>query len=141
VVVSQKAKQEVDCRRKQQASLKEERERQAQIPQCQDQHVTNYDGLKVMHQLGLQLQATSIWGEGNKITLLPCLLETLRAADDTNLGNGNPWIFRIGVLNPECNFPSSILLQTLKPPKKEGSQDSDMDKDEDEDDNDKAACL
>jgi hypothetical protein len=139
VVVSQKAKREVDYRRKQQALLKEERERQARIAQYQHQYITNCDrGLKVK-RLASQLQATSIWGEGDKIALPPSLLETLTAADDTNLGNGNPWIFRIGILNPEYNYPSSILLQTLKPPKEEDSDESDMD--DDDDDNDKAAYL
>jgi hypothetical protein len=139
VVVSQKAKREADYRRKQQAKLKEERERQARIAQYQQQYITNCDrGLKVK-RLASQLQAASIWGEGDKIALPPSLLETLTAAD-TSINNvgGNPWIFRIGILNPQYNYPSSILLQTLKPPKEEDSDDSEMDE---EDDNDKAAYL
>ena len=138
VVVSQKAKREADYRRKQQAKLKEERERQARIAQYQQQYITNCDrGLKVK-RLASQLQATSIWGEGDKIALPPSLLETLTAADANNNVGGNPWIFRIGILNPQYNSPSSILVQTLKPPKEEDDSDSDMD---DEDEIDKAAYL
>lgn len=139
VVVSQKAKREADYRRKQQASLKQERERQARIAQYQQQYITNCDrGLKVK-RLASQLQAISIWGEGDKIALPPSLLETLTAADASN-NVGNPWIFRIGILNPHYQYPSSILVQTLKPPKEEEDSDDDSDMDDD-DDNDKAAYL
>ena len=75
------------------------------------------------------LEATSIHGEGDKIALPPTALEYL-----TNSGNdmvtGSPWIFRIGIPNPDYTFPASELLRSMSPPDDGGDDYSDEDYDE-----------
>ena len=67
---------------------------------------------------GWKLQATSIHGDGDKIALPPSILETL-TSNNSGLdpwggnGNGRPLAFRIGVLDPEYEFPASDKMKAL----------------------------
>jgi Ubiquitin fusion degradation protein UFD1 len=66
----------------------------------------------------LQLAATSIYGEGDKVTLPPSVLETLvmlqqQQQSDLDETQQQPWTFRIGILNPNYTFPASSILQSL----------------------------
>jgi len=70
----------------------------------------------------LSLQPTSIYGTGDKLSLPQSVLETLTARitydgdDDHGTGGlGNPWTFRIGIVNPEYHFPASPLIQAITP--------------------------
>jgi hypothetical protein len=81
----------------------------------------------------LQLDATSIHGEGDKIALPQSILEYLTNSGN-DLASGSPWIFRIGILNPEYSFPASPLLQSMQPP----AEDEDMEDDDDDDDEEDA---
>ena len=51
--------------------------------------------------------------------------------NDTMMG-GNPWMFRIGLLNPNYSFPASPMLNALRPP----PDDAEANDDENEDDYD-----
>lgn len=70
---------------------------------------------------GLQLTATSIFGEGDKIALPPSVLETLTqsffsSSEDSNQQHQQqqqPWTFRVGILNPDYAFPASPLMQNI----------------------------
>jgi len=72
----------------------------------------------------LRLQATSIYGEGDKIALPPSVLERLMnkmTGNDNNNPNPQqqqqqqqPWIFRLGIPNPDYVFPASPLLKEYK---------------------------
>lgn len=53
----------------------------------------------------LQLRPISIHGDGDKIALPPTVLERL-----SNSSVEHPWMFRIGILNPDYVFPSSPSL-------------------------------
>lgn len=79
----------------------------------------------------LTLRATSIYGEGDKIALPPSALEYLTSSGN-DLALGSPWIFRIGILNPDYSFPASPLLQNLKLPDDDDGMESDDDDDEEE---------
>lgn len=83
------------------------------------QHLTNKEGVE------LRLKATSIYGEGDKIALPPSVLEFL-STDSLTQESGNPWIFRLGIPNPDYQFPQSKLLEQMKP-KEEEEQDDDGD--------------
>lgn len=77
----------------------------------------------------LQLQATSIHGEGDKIALPPSVLEYLTSSGN-DVVSGSPWIFRVGIRNPNYKFPASPLLLSMQAP------DTDMDVSDDEEDDD-----
>lgn len=57
----------------------------------------------------LFLRPTSIHGNGDKIALPPSVLEHLSNSSMVE----HPWMFRIGIPNPDYVFPSSPLLQKL----------------------------
>ena len=74
----------------------------------------------------LQLKATSIHGEGDKIALPPSVLAYLTSHEDemgSSSSLSSPWTFRIGILNPHYTFPQSTLLQELQPPPSEDDDD------------------
>ena len=93
---------------------------------------------------GLQLTATSIFGEGDKIALPPSVLETLTRSLLFSEDNNNhqqlqrqqqqPWTFRVGILNPDYTFPASPLMQNIPVDDGESSfHDGDNDDDDDDD--------
>ncbi|KAL7556242.1 hypothetical protein ACA910_017465 [Epithemia clementina (nom. ined.)] len=72
-----------------------------------------------LQQPQLQLQATSIHGEGDKIALPPSVLAYLTNIEDgmssSSSSSPTPWTFRIGSRNPNYTFPQSKLLMALQP--------------------------
>ena len=138
MVVSAKAKREADYRKKQQEQKRQERFQQQKQRDFIQQFMTACDrslGVKSLLPAaagvaaggGLQLSATSIHGEGDKIALPPSVLERLTQsmAADYNTSSSSPWLFRIGILNPEYQFPASVLLKTLKPTNDDDDDDDD----------------
>ena len=90
---------------------------------------------------GLQLTATSIYGEGDKIALPPSVLETLTQSfvfsEDGNQKQQQqqqPWTFRVGILNPDYTFPVSPLMQNIPVDDGESSVHDDDDDDDDDED-------
>jgi hypothetical protein len=150
VVVSQKAKKQAEFQRKQQEKLRVERERVKRQQQYQQHYMKSCDrALKVKSlsssTAGLQLKATSIYGQGDKITMPTSVLESLTTSQITGNNDnnvGNPWIFRIGILNPGYQFPASPLVKALAPPSmNDDMDDSDSDSDDDDDDTQKEAYM
>lgn len=145
LVTSQKAKREAEFRRKQQERLREEREQKRRESIYQQEYLNRCERNLAVKRLSSNLLPTSIWGEGDKIALPPSLLEKLTAemmqgdGGGTNSG-GNPWIFRIGILNPDYQAPASLLVQTMKPPIDEDDDDFDED-DEDSGESSQEAYL
>ena len=78
-----------------------------------------FDNQSILFAQGWKLQASSIFGEGDKIALPPSILETLTsnnsALDPWGSGsNGRPLAFRIGVLDPEyAGFPASDKMKAF----------------------------
>lgn len=134
--VSAKAKREADYRKKQQEKLREERQRKQNQEQFIQQYMTSCDRCLSVKSLSkedesLKLNATSIWGEGDKISLPPSVLEFLTQSDTSDeIVGGGPWTFRIGLLNPNYKFPASVILQTMKPTEEAMHEDSDVEDDE-----------
>ena len=59
---------------------------------------------------------TFTYGTGEKLSLPPSVLEILtRRSSHSDALLGNPWTFRIGVRNPEHEFPACPLLQNVNP--------------------------
>lgn len=120
--ISAKAKREVDYRKRQQQQMKEKRDReQAQRAYMQKVFAQSEVSLRV-RALGkrgenLNLMATSIHGDGDKIALPPSVLERLTSqAMDGSSTASSPWTFRVGILNPDYVFPASLAMKNLKPP-------------------------
>ena len=74
----------------------------------------------------------------------------MTSSTSTENNIGNPWTFRIGILNPNYTFPASPLVQSLQPPPDDestshmdidDSDDDDDDDDENDSTNNKAAYL
>ena len=95
------------------------------------------------------LQATSIHGDGDKIALPPSVLTFLTESSVGNNDNdemmmplssadGSPWIFRIGILNPDYTFPASPLLKNMTFPDEDDEMDveDDIDSEDESDDDD-----
>ncbi len=120
VVVSEKAKRQAELQRKQREKLQAERERKRLHEEFQKQYVQSCERALHVRKLGgsqsehLLLQPTSIHGTGDKISLPPSVLETLTADMGDSLES--PWTFRIGILNPDYQFPASSLIQIMKLP-------------------------
>jgi hypothetical protein len=136
--LSDKAKKQAEFQKKQQARLRAEREHKKKVDEYQRQYVHMCERLLKEKPIGpagnsLLLTPTSIYGDGDKIALPPSVLETLTSAMDEMLGGGNPWTFRIGILNPDYKFPASPLVQNLNPPT--DGEYYPMDEDKDDNDN------
>jgi hypothetical protein len=149
VTLSDKARKQAEFQKKQQARLREERERKKRIEDYQQQYMHKCERSLKEKSIGpagtnLLLKPTSIYGDGDKISLPPSVLETMTSSSGRNDmmagGGGNPWIFRIGVLNPEYKFPASPLIQNLVPPP-EDEDVMDVDDDDDTDDEDHQPYL
>ena len=175
VAVSAQAKREAEYRRKQAAQRQQEPLKQQQQRDFQMRYMTSCERALGVKSLAppfdsssssgsssssssnsstphLQLSATSIWGEGDKIALPPSVLERLTQSiignDDNISTQGSPWIFRIGILNPRYTFPASVLMKTLKPNNDDDEEEGEdiTGNDDDDDDitngnNSKAAFL
>lgn len=152
LVVSEKAKRQAEYQRKQAEKKRLERDRVKKQEEYQKKYMRQCErALKTRSLMSssagpgtasLVLSPTSIYGEGDKIALPPSVLETLtQSAMSNSLDQssvGSPWTFRIGILNPDYQFPSSILVKTLKPPKEDDNFMADSDEDDDYDDDDEA---
>jgi hypothetical protein len=137
IAISVKARQQAEYHKKQQARLRAERERKKR----NDSYVRQYlhecqRSLKekslAENSSPLFLKPTSIHGDGDKIALPPSVLETLTSQNfspDEDTG-GNPWIFRIGIVNPNYEFPASPLFQVLQAPTNDDDDDMSIDDDE-----------
>lgn len=141
-VVSAKARREVEYRKKQQERLRLERERQAQELDYQRHYMAKCDRSLRMKPLSsttsmasLRLKPTSIHGEGDKIALPPSVLEFLMQGVDVdgNQRRSSPWTFRIGIPNPEYQFPASPGLKILKPPPTSTMDSMDIEEEDDDD--------
>ena len=137
--ISEKAKRQAEYQKKIQARLREEREQKKRNEAYQRKYVHDCQRLLKEKSLAsinerLFLTPTSIYGDGDKLSLPPSVLETLSNNDESmSVNGGNPWMFRIGIPNPNYKFPSSILVQALEAPMNEEDDDDDM-MDEDDDD-------
>ena len=156
VVVSEQARKQAEIQRQQRIKLQEERERKRKIQDYQRQKFRSWERSLRLKSLGrgaaqpeqqqLLLHPTSIYGTGDKLSLPPSVLETLTtsssgmAENDDNEVLGNPWTFRIGIRNPEYQFPASPLLQNLKPPS-QIDDDKDMVDSDDDDENENDQLL
>lgn len=145
VVVSEQAKRQADFQRKQRAKMQVERERKRRLEAYQKQYLKSCErALRVKSLIGggaaasseqrphLLLQPTSIYGTGDKLSLPPSVLQTLTAdMGDTSssTSSGNPWTFRIGIPNPDYQFPASPLIQTMQPPSELTDHDGEYDDD------------
>lgn len=140
VEVSAKAKREVEMGKKQQELLLHQRHARQRDEAFREEYMTQCNralGVKQLSVVGpLQLQATSIHGEGDKIALPPSILQylTTTGQDDT-ISTGSPWTFRMGILNPNYLFPGSSSLQLLTAPS-QNNNDSSMNVDDDDDSDD-----
>jgi hypothetical protein len=137
LAISQKAKQQAEYQRKQRVRLQQQREQQRRLADYQQRYMHSCDRALHVQSLsssnGNGFQATSIHGAGDKITLPPSLLQVLTNDMEGRNNVGNPWTFRIGILDPEYTFPMSPLIQTLKPPPMD-EDDYSMQGDDDSDD-------
>lgn len=142
-IVSQKAKREAEYRKKQQERLRLERERKQKQREYMQTYITSCDralGVTSLSSEGsLQLQPTSIHGDGDKIALPPSVLQHLTEQTANDMMGASPWTFRVGVLRKDYMFPSSPLLQTMQPPQDDMMDESDDD--EESESNNKAAYI
>ena len=130
--VSAKAKREADYRKRQQQLMKEQRERElAKNDYAREvwRKCERSLGVQELAHGGLHLRATSIHGDGDKIALPPSVLERLTQTMESD-GSSSPWMFRVGILNPNYTFPASLAMQNLKVPVEDAMADE---SDEDED--------
>ena len=140
VAISTKAKQQAEYQRKRQARLRAERENKKRneayrlqcLHECQRlfKEKTFVSGSNTKNPSQLFLKPTSIHGDGDKIALPPSVLQTLTSQDFSTEG-GMPWTFRIGIVNPNYEFPASPSFQVLNAPTNDEEEMSD---DEDEED-------
>ncbi|CAB9510289.1 Ubiquitin fusion degradation protein UFD1 [Seminavis robusta] len=129
VAVSAKAKREADYRKKQQEKMRAERQRAQRQQAHWKKYMTACDrqlGVKRLSTISesLQLAPTSIHGDGDKLALPSSVLEFLTAQEEMT---SSPWMFRIGLVHPEYQYPQSMLLQTLKPDEEDDMSDDDDD--------------
>jgi hypothetical protein len=137
IEVSAKAKKEAEERRKQQAALAAQRERDRRHAEYIEQYFRQHQ--RNLGETLLQtLSATSIYGEGDKIALPPSVLELLTSDINPSISSSSPWTFRIGLLNPEYSFPTSSQLTSLQPREDDESvhslEDSEGEEDQEETD-------
>ncbi len=146
-ILSQKAKRQADIRKKQQEQMKNERLRKQQQEEFIQSYMKSCERALGIQSLGQQdaafFEATSIYGNGDKIALPPSVLQHLTQQQSTTT-NASPWTFRVGILNKDYTFPASSLLQTMTSPPEDEDDDTmeiDSDDDDKDDTNDKAAYL
>ena len=138
IAISAKARQQAEYHKKQQARLRAERERKKRDEAYIRQYLHECQRSLKEKSLAensspLFLKPTSIHGDGDKIALPSSVLETLTSqsfSSDEDTG-GNPWTFRIGIVNPKYEFPASPLFKVLQAPTN-NDDDDDMSIDDDE---------
>ncbi len=137
IAISAKARQQAEYQKKQQARLRAERERKKRNEAYRLQYYRECQrSLKeksLANSSDLLLKPTSIHGDGDKIALPPSVLERLTSQSFAENEGGNPWTFRIGILNPDYAFPASPLIKVLQAPTNSGEDDMSDDDDDDED--------
>lgn len=150
VEVSAKAKREAEMRKKLEERMQQERQAKQRDKAFREQYMTQCErslGVKSLSAIGpLQLQPTSIHGQGDKIALPPSVLQYLTSSGQDTITSGSPWTFRVGILNSDYNFPASDSMQMLTAPlqldESESQMDEEYDDSEDEDEGtDKAVYL
>ena len=134
MAISAKARQQAEYQKKLQARLRAERERKKRNEAHRRQYFHECQRSlkeKSLAAAELLLKPSSIHGDGDKIALPPSVLELLTSESfaSTNEG-GTPWTFRIGILNPDYEFPASPLLKVLQAPLNDDDDMSDDDDDE-----------
>jgi len=145
--LSAKAQREAAIRKQQAQKLLAERQRKQRQAEYVEQYMRQCDRNLHVKALSsssssLQLQPTSIHGEGDKISLPPSVLEHLTSSsqdDGTATASSSPWTFRIGILNPNYSFPQSKLIQDMVPPDDRDDDDGAMDDDDDDNQAEKLA--
>lgn len=90
---------------------------------------------------GLLLQATSIHGEGDKISLPPSVLQILTQSLDyaeNPMQQQQPWTFRLAIRNPQYTFPmsSQLLLPSVALGISSDYENTDKNSNDDDDDDD-----
>jgi len=97
------------------------------------------------------LKAILIHGQGDKIALPPSMLEFLMATSLSLSDDGSraeeslsslgrlPWIFCIGIPNPNYTFPTSLLMQSLQLEEEDDPKNHKMEENNDDDNDDNAA--
>uniref|UniRef100_A0A7S4AIS9 UBX domain-containing protein n=1 Tax=Pseudo-nitzschia australis TaxID=44445 RepID=A0A7S4AIS9_9STRA len=141
--ISARAARQAEYQKQQQARFRAERERKKRdeahrlrcLHECQ--RLLKEKSLAPPNaSSSLLLKPTSIHGNGDKLALPPSVLQALssdRYGSDAMLLGGNPWTFRIGVLNPGYEFPASPLFRVLTA---KARMDDDHDDNDDHDMND-----
>lgn len=159
IAISSKARQQAEYQRKRQLRLREERERTKRNEAYRRQYMHDCQRVLKEKSLGglasdgksspLFLTPTSIHGDGDKVALPPSVLQTLtsqqfsQTGDDSmhGMGGGSPWTFRVGILNPDYQFPASPLVSVLQAPSTEDDDMSDNDDDENSQNHQNVAYL
>lgn len=157
LVVSQRAKRQADAMKRRQLELRKEKQtrmkqeayRNAYMNRCE--RALGIRSLKMSSSVngsggddkgGLELHATSIHGDGDKITLPPSVLgflteQQISSSSSSSSSSTSPWIFRVGIRNPKYTFPASSLVRDMQPPNgRHGDGLQRMDEDDDDDDAD-----
>ena len=141
--LSAKAKREAELRRKQQERMAAERKKKQQQKEAMEQYMRRCErnlGVKALSSMApLQLQPTSIHGEGDKIALPVSVLEFLTNQGIESSPDSSPWIFRVAIPNPNYTFPASSKLEKMALAQMEQDDDDhdddDLMDDDDDDDN------
>jgi len=138
IAISAKARQQAEYQKKQQARLRAERERKKKDEAHRKHYFHECQRSLKEKSLGgssgaeLLLTPTSIHGDGDKIALPPSVLEKLTSQHFSSNEGGNPWIFRIGIRNPDYVFPASPLIKVLQAPLNDDDDDMSDDDDDEE---------
>jgi len=143
IAISAKARQQAEYQRKQQVRLRNERERSKRNEAYRRQLMHDCQRRLKEKSLGapslngkpspLFLKPTSIHGDGDKVALPPSVLQTLTSqnySQNDDGMDGSPWTFRVGILKPDYQFPSSPLFGVLQAPSTEDENMSDNEDDE-----------
>lgn len=111
---------QVQRSKQQQQRIMEERQRKVEQQKQLSAYMEGWDrrlnvqSLSSLPKQQLELKATSIFGEGDKISMSPSVLERLMGgASQPSEEDSQPWTFRIAIVNPAYTFPASTVLQSL----------------------------
>lgn len=126
--LSVKATQEAARQKRLQESRLKERQRVKQQREDQETLLRAAERNQNVKALG-NLRPTSIWGLGDKIALPPSVLEQL-TSNMPDEQRSQPWTFRIGIVNPNYEFPAS---ESLKQYAVQEDDDDTMSDDDEED--------
>ena len=137
--VSNREKQEAE-RRKRQLELKKERLVLERKKQQMGQYLMEQCQLSSSSSFQATFDScTSIHGPGDKIALPPSILEELSTKDLLNNNDSSsPLYFRIGICNPNYNFPASPSLKAYMEESIQTSTTTTVDHDEEDVEDDEA---